>query len=147
MAVDFLCRKTSVSVLWRRADPTTAGCSNGIENSEGIRSQRLRKVKQPIVVRIWSLASHYCWNFSIVFPYKRQVWETVVAIEIIFFRQSMNLLGIFEVFTASWPIRVCRPPHNQQNLNPWCSTYYLMQSQYFFNMEGLKSQFLQWISH
>jgi len=37
----------------------------------------------------------------------------------------MNFLRIFKVFIASWPNKVYRPPHSQQNLNPWCSSHSL----------------------
>jgi len=54
----------------------------------------------------------------------------------------MNLLGIFEVFYASWPKRVCRLPHDQQNLNPLMVIFLPNAIIIFPNMKGLKSQLL-----
>jgi len=36
-------------------------------------TRSLNKVKQPIVVKIWCLVSHYCWNFLIFFHLKTSV--------------------------------------------------------------------------
>jgi hypothetical protein len=58
---------------------------------------------------------------------------------------SMNLLWIFEVFNAFLPTRVYRLPLNQQNLNPPCSFGSPKATKVFSNIEGLRSQFSQWI--
>jgi len=57
----------------------------------------------------------------------------------------MNLLWIFEVFSALSPQRDYRLSKNQQNLNPWCSSYSPKPIIIFSNIEGYKSQIFQWI--